>query len=381
MALPHPIPPTKRRVTILAVLCFLVGWTRQGRADASLTPVDASPPSAPSAPMRVGSPFLQPDPPPLKALPVDADAPHVISEIPHQEFEPSLVDAILADDGELVKTLLDAGVPARSVAVNGETPLCAALRSGRADLALLLLMHGADANAPGLEGHPPIALASLRRHPQLIRVLLAAGADPNKTFVAPHSKALLSLVTDDFVRDEMKHERNLTPLMVCSARGDVEAVTLLMKWGANKEKHTLPHYRSAINMAADQHYLYVMRILLGRNPEREPHVLITVDLSRQRATLAVDGEMKVETSISTGRAGYSTPAGRYVITNKYKNWTSTLYDCPMPWFMRLNCGSFGLHSGYVTGRPESHGCIRLPHEMAKKFFSMTNVGDEVNIER
>jgi hypothetical protein len=330
--------------------------------------------------MRIGSPFLQPDPPPLKALPADGETPLAFTEIPHQEFQPSLVDAILADDGELVTALIDAGVPARSVAANGETPLCAALRSGRVDLALLLLMYGADPNAPGLEGHPPVALASLRRHPQLIRMLLAAGADPNKTFVAPHSKALISLVTDGFLRDELKHERNLTPLMVCSARGDVEAVTLLLKWGADKEKHTLPHYRYAINFAADKHYLYVMRILLGRDPEREPRVLITVDLSRQRATLAVDGETKIATTISTGREGYGTPAGRYVITNKYKNWTSTLYDCPMPWFMRLNCGAIGLHSGYVTGRPASHGCIRLPNDMAKKFFSMTNVGDEVNIE-
>ena len=327
MALPHLTPSTKCPTMFLALMWFIAGGFQQGRAEA-LTPVDASPPTTTPAPMRVGSPFLQPDPPPLKALPADEETPRVFTQIPHQEFEPSLVDAILADDGELVAALLEAGVPARSVAANGETPLCAALRTGRVDLALLLLMHGADANAPGFEGHPALALASLRRHPQLIRMLLAAGADPNKTFVAPHSKALLSLVTDSFVRNEMKHERNLTPLMVCSARGDVEAVTLLLKWGADKQKHTLPHYRYAINFAADKHYLYVMRILLGRDPEREPHVLITIDLSRQNATLAVDGVTKVETSVSTGRSGYSTPAGRYVITNKYKNWISTIYDVP-----------------------------------------------------
>jgi hypothetical protein len=168
--------------------------------------------------------------------------------------------------------------------------------------------------------------------------------------------------------------------MASAARGDVEAVTLLLQWGASKDKHTLPHYRYAINQAADQRYLYVMRLLLGRNPETEPHVLITIDLTRQRATLAVDGVTKIETIISTGRRGYGTPAGRYVITNKYKNWISTLYDVPMPWFMRLNCSAIGLHSGYVTGRPASHGCIRLPSDMAKKFFGMANVGDEVNID-
>jgi hypothetical protein len=241
-------------------------------------------------------------------------------------------------------------------------------------------MHGADPNAPGLEGQPPIALASLRRHPQLIRVLLAGGADPNRTFASPCSKALQEMASDPYLRGELKRQRNVTPLMACAARGDVEAVSLLLQWGAEKGRHTLPHYRYAINFAADKRYLYVMRLLLGRDPENEPRVLITVNLTRQKASLAVEGETKLETSISTGREGYRTPEGRYVITNKYRHWVSTLYDVPMPYFMRLNCGAIGLHSGYVTGRPASHGCIRLPNEMAKKFFSMTNVGDEVNIE-
>jgi lipoprotein-anchoring transpeptidase ErfK/SrfK len=51
----------------------------------------------------------------------------------------------------------------------------------------------------------------------------------------------------------------------------------------------------------------------------------------------------------------------------------------MPFFMRLNCGAIGLHSGYVTGRPASHGCIRLPYEKAQKFFDICRVGDEVQI--
>ena len=361
----------------LALLGVFICGCGQVRADALPTPPDES---ASRPEIRAASPFLRPDQPPPKAIAVAEETRPALIEIPHQEFQPSLVDAVLANDDALVNTLLSAGVSPQTSATNGDTPLCAALRTGRIDLALLLLMHGADPNTPGLEGHPPVALASLRRHPQLLRVLLAAGADPNKPFATPHSKALLAAVPDEFLRDEMKHERNVTALMACSARGDVEAVTLLMQWGASKDKFTLPHYRYAINFAADQRYLYVMRLLLGRDPEREPRVLITVDLSRQKATLAVEGVTKLETTISTGKRGYGTPAGRYVITNKYQSWVSTLYDVPMPWFMRLNCGAIGLHSGYVTGRPASHGCIRLPAAMARKFFSMATVGDEVNIE-
>jgi lipoprotein-anchoring transpeptidase ErfK/SrfK len=122
-----------------------------------------------------------------------------------------------------------------------------------------------------------------------------------------------------------------------------------------------------------------MRILLGRQPEAEPHILVTVDLSNQKAWVEIEGERQIDTKISSGRSGYRTPAGRFVITDKHKKWTSTIYKVPMPYFMRLNCGAIGLHSGYVTGRPASHGCIRLPHAIAKQVFDMVRVGDEVQI--
>jgi lipoprotein-anchoring transpeptidase ErfK/SrfK len=83
--------------------------------------------------------------------------------------------------------------------------------------------------------------------------------------------------------------------------------------------------------------------------------------------------------VSTGREGYNTPAGRYVITDKHRTWTSTSYHGSMPFFMRLNCRVIFLHSGYVTGRSASHGCIRLPYEKAQKFFGICRVGDEVQI--
>lgn len=122
-----------------------------------------------------------------------------------------------------------------------------------------------------------------------------------------------------------------------------------------------------------------MRVLLGRDPDAEPDTLVTVDLSAQGAWVTKQGRVIATTTVSTGREGYRTPAGRYVITDKHRSHTSTLYHVEMPWFMRLNCSAIGLHSGVVTGRPASHGCIRLPYNQAKLFFSLTNVGDEVEI--
>ena len=342
--------------------------------------VDEAPPaSAAPAPAKEGAA------PKAKAASDDEGPPQVearraIFAMDHKEYVPGLYEAIMLDDADLVHSFLKAGASANATTPDGDTALCLALRNGRADIAITLLLHGADPNAPGLGMHTPIALASLRRHPTLLQMMLEAGGDPNKPFGFPVSKQVMDMVPDAYLRTVMKTEKKVTPLMVASARGDVEAVTLLLENGANRFSATSPHYRYALNFAAERRYLYVMRLLLGRKPESEPHIHITINLKAQKARLEVEGKLMLETKISTGRRGYDTPAGRYVITNKYKDWISTIYKVPMPYFMRLNCSAIGLHSGYVTGRPASHGCIRLPYEMAKKFFSMTNVGDEVTIE-
>jgi lipoprotein-anchoring transpeptidase ErfK/SrfK len=326
------------------------------------------------------------------AIPTDADfvGPPVSTATPTPPVEPiqppqgtafsSVYEAVTAGDLALLESLLESGVPAQSVTIEGDTPLCAALRLGRPELTITLLLHGADPRVAGTHGEPPAALAALRRHPLLLKMILAAGADPNAAFGDEVSPDALALVSEKSLRRELAEEEGMTPLMICSARGDAEAVALLLAYGADTEAHTMPHKRYALEMAADRNYHYVMRLLLGRKPESEPRVLITVDLTRQRAKLQIDGETKISTSISSGREGYETPPGHYVITNKYKEWISTVYKVPMPNFLRLNCSPIGLHAGYVTGSPASHGCIRLPQEISAKFYKLARVGDEVIVE-
>ena len=48
----------------------------------------------------------------------------------------------------------------------------------------------------------------------------------------------------------------------------------------------------------------------------------------------------------------------------------------MPYFMRVN-GAVGIHEGYLPGRPSSHGCIRIPHLVAKNLFEVAPVGTRV----
>lgn len=301
--------------------------------------------------------------------------------VPDDDLTPGLVEAIAVRNPARIRELLAAGVPAASVSADGDTPLCAALRLGLTDIAKDLLMHGADASACGSDGQPPLALASLRRAPVVLKILLDAGSNPNITLAPPAALITPDSIPDDKLRSFLKRERKMTPLMACVVRGDVEAITLLLKAGAGREARSAPRGFTALDFAAQNGFVYVMRLLLGRDPDREPRVVVHVSLLLQQATLRVEGETKMQTTISTGRAGFATPEGLYVVTQKYRNWNSTIYKVPMPFFMRLNCGNFGLHSGYVTGAPASHGCIRLPDAMARKFFDIITVGDEVIIQR
>ncbi len=292
---------------------------------------------------------------------------------------PLIYQAVVQGDADHLDALLDRGLDPNEKTFGGDTALCAAIRFGDIEAVRKLLLRGADPHLAGAESQPPIALASLRRPVSLITALLAAGAEPDAHFSSPADKRLLdSIITRD-LKNSLASDRGVTPLMACAARGDVEGAVALMRAGAKTSTCTKKYKRYPLNFAATQQYLFLMRVLLGRDPESEPDILVTVDLSKQRAFLAKQGQVIESTSISTGREGYSTPAGRYVVTDKHRSHKSTLYHVQMPWFMRLNCSAIGLHSGYVTGRPASHGCIRLPYAMAKKFFELVKVGDEVQI--
>jgi L,D-transpeptidase catalytic domain/Ankyrin repeats (3 copies) len=301
------------------------------------------------------------------------------TELPEIGGLPLLHYAVLMDDEAWVNDLLARGADANERTPGGDTILSTAVRCGSAKCVRALLHGGAEVTQLGYEKQPPLALASLRRGVDIYRALIAAGADPNIRFHSPPTEALLDRVTIKDLKNSLEDDRGVTPLIACASRGDVEGAAELLRAGASAAKCTTRYHRYPINFAAEQGYLFLMRIILGRQPESEPQILVTIDLSKQRVWVVKEGVLIDTCSVSTGREGYNTPAGRYVITDKHRDWTSTLYHCSMPFFMRLNCSAIGLHSGYVTGRPASHGCIRLPYDKAKKFFGICNVGDEVQI--
>ena len=124
----------------------------------------------------------------------------------------------------------------------------------------------------------------------------------------------------------------------------------------------------------------IMQMILGREANDERRKVV-VSLKNQKAIMYADGEEVSTSKVSTGKRGYRTRPGRYVITNKHRHHRSSIYGSSMPFFMRLSCGDFGLHySGSVPSYPASHGCIRMPWSKAQEFFKAMQVGDIVVIE-
>lgn len=109
-------------------------------------------------------------------------------------------------------------------------------------------------------------------------------------------------------------------------------------------------------------------------------VVMDVSLTEQRAYLYRNGVLIGATSVSTGRPGHPTPTGVFTVLQKQKEHRSTIYDsAPMPYMERLTWGGVALHAGGLPGYPESHGCIHLPSEFARRLFEISPNGMTVVI--
>lgn len=213
-----------------------------------------------------------------------------------------------------------------------------------------------------------------------VRQLLDEGVAPDAELPFPARENLLPLFRADFLFYYATVERGLTPLMVAGARGHVEIATLLLERGADPLAHTKRHRTTALWLAGYAGRVPIIQMLLGVTPGSPADLtVIEVDLTSQTARVLHDGVPGMDIPISSGRKGYATPTGEFVVTNKHRQWRSTLYDASMPFYLRLSSRDFGLHAGHLPGYPASHGCIRLPKDIAKQLFDEIPVGTRVVI--
>src|SRR5262249_43195656 len=119
---------------------------------------------------------------------------------------------------------------------------------------------------------------------------------------------------------------------------------------------------------------------LAAAPQRsaEGPLQIVVSIGSQRLFVYDKNGLLESSTISTGVGGYPTPTGVFSVLDKEWRHYSTIYGgASMPFMQRLTMSGVALHSGLVTGRPASHGCIRLPHAFAIKLFRLTKLGARV----
>jgi len=107
---------------------------------------------------------------------------------------------------------------------------------------------------------------------------------------------------------------------------------------------------------------------------------IIIDLTKQKLYAIKDGNITMNTNVSTGKKGHYTPAGKFKILEKKRHHISTIYNLPMPYMLRLTNGGIAIHQGYVPNYPASHGCIRVPKQFAEELFYWTPVGTIVHVK-
>jgi ankyrin repeat protein len=286
--------------------------------------------------------------------------------------------ALDGGDPEIIQTVLQRLPPTQEWTASTRRALSRALQAGRNDEIRLLL--GKHASPPTPEGKnvPFLAYAVASSNSSLFTTLLSCGADPNTVLPSRCDKDFLALLPKG-LRSYIEDDRNVTLLMLAAGLGQVDYLRALIDAGASRTRLTTRNKMSGLDIAAETGHWRSSQVLLGGGPAPDK-LRIEISLPLQRVALLRDGVPVYNARCSTGRTGYSTKRGEFVITNKERNHRSTIYHVEMPYFMRLSCLDFGMHAGVVPNYPASHGCIRLPEDAARKFFSEIPVGTVVTVQ-
>lgn len=103
-------------------------------------------------------------------------------------------------------------------------------------------------------------------------------------------------------------------------------------------------------------------------------VLVTVDKGAQRMTVSVDGVPRYDWTVSTGKAGHTTPSGSFRVGRMERDHFSREWDdAPMPYSLFFTGQGHAIHgTSHVRslGHAASHGCVRLSVGHAATLFAL-----------
>ena len=164
--------------------------------------------------------------------------------------------------------------------------------------------------------------------------------------------------------------------------------------------------RKASELISRQEPIRINQALV--NSVSPDQVRIVVSLAKQRAYLLAGDQVVIDSPISSGKRGHSSPTGSFTVLEKDADHRSSIYGdfvdragrivragvssridsapsgthfvgSPMKWFMRLTDEGVGMHVGILPGYPASHGCIRMPGEGAKLFYDRVKISTPVRV--
>ena len=111
-------------------------------------------------------------------------------------------------------------------------------------------------------------------------------------------------------------------------------------------------------------------------------VTVTIDKSAQLMTVEHDGRPLYQWPVSTGKAGYDTPNGKFKAFRMERDHFSKEWDdAPMPFSIFFTQKGHAIHGSLDTkrlGSPASHGCVRLLPANAEKLFELVKQDGVLN---
>jgi len=235
-----------------------------------------------------------------------------------------------------------------------------------------------------------LALAEMRQKEEKARQLLAAAREREAAMRAAEE-------------EKLRVQREADAALLAHAHGKTANRPFGGLFGSRSRTNVVAVQKPQGVSSPPNRYLYINEREISRlNPANSR---LEIDLGDQRARVYRGSVLVIETQISTGKPGFSTPTGRFIVQEKlvekksgrYGTWYDgsgnelrgdDSFDPPpggvqfvgadMPYWLRLTDG-IGMHIGFVPDGPASHGCIRVPSNVQPLIYSKVGIGTPVSV--
>ncbi len=169
-----------------------------------------------------------------------------------QHSQDDLHQAVMQNDFERLKQVLDAGIDADSINQDGQSPLMVAAFQGKMDILDLLLESGADINFTDEIGRNPLIYAISGNKPEVVSELIYRGANVSSTDAKGNSPlhyaaklenhTIVSLLMSNGADSELANKKGRTALMIAGRNEEQENVrAILVHLGTDEDEYFYDH--------------------------------------------------------------------------------------------------------------------------------------------